>query len=47
MLLCLGVGSLFNHSATPSLDYRVDRHNLIITFFAARDIEVRYGHCGP
>ncbi|CAL8472052.1 g11594 [Coccomyxa elongata] len=38
MLLCLGVGSLFNHSRTPSLDYRIDREELIIRFYAARDI---------
>jgi SET domain-containing protein len=38
-LLALGVGSLFNHSSTPNLDYRVDPVNLIVRFFAARDIE--------
>ena len=27
MLLALGVGSLFNHSQTPNLDYRID-HNI-------------------
>jgi hypothetical protein len=41
MLLCLGVGSLFNHSRRPSLDYRVDRQDLIIRFYAAREISVR------
>lgn len=40
MLLCLGVGSLFNHSRTPSLDYRIDREELIIRFYAARDVRV-------
>ena len=40
MLLCLGVGSLFNHSRTPSLDYRIDRKELIIRFYAARDVMV-------
>lgn len=41
MLLGLGAASLFNHSSSPSLDYRVDKANLIIRFFAARDIKVR------
>ena len=40
MLLGLGVASLYNHSRSPSLDYRIDA-NLIIRFSAARDIKVR------
>jgi hypothetical protein len=40
MLLGLGAASLFNHSSAPSLDFRVDRHNVIIRFYAARDIQV-------
>ena len=39
MLLCLGLGSLFNHSNPPNLDYRVDEDNLIIKFYAAKDID--------
>lgn len=38
MLLALGVGSLFNHSRQPTLDYRVDYDNLIIRYFAARTV---------
>ena len=38
MLLALGVGSLFNHSQTPNLDYRIDHNQLTIKFFAAHDI---------
>ena len=38
MLLALGVGSLFNHSRQPSLDYRVDYDSLIIRYFAARNV---------
>ena len=34
-LLVLGVGSLFNHSAHPNLDYRVDAEALVVRFFAA------------
>lgn len=37
-LLALGLGSLFNHSSTPNLDYRVDSANSTVRFFAARDI---------
>lgn len=39
MLLALGVGSLFNHSQTPNLDYRIDQKNAVIKYFAAKDIE--------
>lgn len=39
MLLALGLGSLFNHSSFPNLDYRVDSAALKISFFAARTIE--------
>ena len=38
MLLALGVGSLFNHSRQPSLDYRIDHNSLIIQYFAARNV---------
>ena len=38
MLLALGVGSLFNHSQKPNLDYRVDHDQLVIRYFAAREI---------
>ena len=38
MLVALGIGSLFNHSRTPNLDYRVNKVDKIITFMAARDI---------
>ena len=38
MLLALGVGSLFNHSQTPNLDYRIDHDALVIKYFAARNI---------
>ena len=38
MLLALGVGSLFNHSKQPNLDYRIDHDNLIINYFAARNV---------
>ncbi|CAL5220854.1 g2939 [Coccomyxa viridis] len=37
--LALGVGSLFNHSCRPCLDYRVLRDQLVITYTAARDIQ--------
>ena len=49
MLLALGVGSLFNHSRQPTLDYRVDYDSLIIRYFAARavtsgeELSVYYG----
>ena len=38
MLLAMGVGSLFNHSRRPNLDYRVDHDNLVINYFAARNV---------
>ncbi len=38
MLLALGVGSLFNHSQRPNLDYRIDHEQLVIRYFAAHDI---------
>ena len=38
MLLALGVGSLFNHSKHPNLDYRIDNDNLVINYFAARHV---------
>mmetsp|Transcript_12996 Transcript_12996/g.39353 ORF Transcript_12996/g.39353 Transcript_12996/m.39353 type:complete len:243 (-) Transcript_12996:567-1295(-) len=39
MLLALGLGSLFNHSSRPNLDYRVDDRNQVIRFYATRQIE--------
>ena len=41
-LLALGVGSLFNHSARPCLDFRIHREQLVINYIAARNIEVCY-----
>ena len=38
-LLCLGLGSLFNHNESPCLDYRIDEDNLLIRFYAAKAIE--------
>ena len=38
VLVALGLGSLFNHSRTPNLDFRVDADNLVIHYYAARDI---------
>ena len=38
MLLALGVGSLFNHSRKPNLDYRVDPDQPIIRYFAAKTV---------
>ena len=40
-LLALGVGSLFNHSSKPNLDFRPQREQLLINYIAARDIKVR------
>lgn len=37
--LALGDGSLFNHSATPNVDYRHKPESKIINYFAARDID--------
>lgn len=39
MLLALGVGSLFNHSQHPNLDYRIDDQNQLIRYIAACDIK--------
>ena len=39
MLLALGLGSLFNHSETPNVDFRRDGPNATIRYYAARDIE--------
>lgn len=39
-LLALGVGSLFNHSSKPNLDFRPQREQLLINYIAARDIKV-------
>lgn len=38
MLLALGLGSLFNHSSRPNLNYRVDSARLIIRFYTVRPI---------
>ena len=37
-LLALGIGSLFNHSSRPNVDYRVHEETLTIDYFAARDV---------
>ncbi|KAK9823637.1 hypothetical protein WJX72_004376 [[Myrmecia] bisecta] len=37
MLLALGVGSLFNHSRQPNLDYRIDHSGLIIRRHRSHD----------
>ena len=37
-LLALGIGSLFNHSSRPNVDYRVHEETLTIDSFAARDV---------
>lgn len=37
-LLALGIGSLFNHSSNPNVDYRIDQDRQLILFSAARDI---------
>jgi len=36
----LGVGSLFNHSPNPNVEWYVDGVNLIQNYYAIRDIEV-------
>ena len=38
VLLALGAGSLFNHSRTPNVDFRVDAAAATIVFSAARDV---------
>lgn len=38
-LVALSAGSLFNHSASPNVDYRVDGPRSRILFIAARDVE--------
>jgi uncharacterized protein len=49
VLLLLGFGMLYNHSASPNLEYFQDEPDLI-TFVAARDIDegeeltIDYGH---
>lgn len=35
-LLALGLGSLFNHSRRPNLDYRLDAPSCIIRYYACR-----------
>ncbi len=37
-LLALGLGSLFNHSDRPNLDYRIDEERQIIRYYAATTI---------
>ena len=39
-ILPLGIGCLFNHSETPSVDYRVQEAARTVTFVAARDVAV-------
>ncbi|GMH37430.1 hypothetical protein BSKO_05303 [Bryopsis sp. KO-2023] len=38
MMLPLGFGALFNHSRSPNLDYRLDMPNLIIRYYACKDV---------
>jgi len=38
MLMALGVGSLFNHSQQPNLNYTIDHDQLVIKYRAARAI---------
>ena len=38
MLLALGIGSLFNHSARPNVDYRPDPRACLVRFYAARAV---------
>lgn len=38
MLMALGVGSLFNHSQQPNLNYSIDHDQLVIRYRAARAI---------
>ena len=37
-LLVLGVGSLFNHSTQPNLDYRIDAEALVVRYYAAKPV---------
>ena len=37
-LLVLGVGSLFNHSTQPNLDYRIDTEALVVRYYAAKPV---------
>ena len=49
-LLALGIGSLYNHSSRPNVDYRVHEETLTIDYFAARDVpagEELCIYCGP
>ncbi len=38
VVLALGYGSLYNHSINPNCEYRISKHNKIITIMAIRDI---------
>uniref|UniRef100_A0A7S4KGG1 SET domain-containing protein n=1 Tax=Paramoeba aestuarina TaxID=180227 RepID=A0A7S4KGG1_9EUKA len=50
LLLALNYGSLFNHSNSPNIDYRVDQKERKVRFFAAKEIlegdelNIFYGH---
>lgn len=38
VVLALGYGSLYNHSATPNCKYEISREEMVIKFTALRDI---------
>ncbi|EPQ29063.1 uncharacterized protein PFL1_03352 [Pseudozyma flocculosa PF-1] len=40
MALALGLGSLFNHSTSPQVNYRLDHERQCITYTLMRDVEV-------
>lgn len=41
-MLALGYGSMFNHSSKiPNVDYRLDKENAIIHYYAGKHIEAR------
>jgi hypothetical protein len=39
MLVALGIGSLFNHSRTPNVEYRVSAAEQMITYVTCREIK--------
>jgi uncharacterized protein len=39
VVLCLGYGSLYNHSKDANCDYKIDKDQRIITFRAIKDIK--------
>jgi len=38
-LLALGYGSIFNHSDSPNVDYRIDKPNLTVNYYASKGVE--------